>query len=375
MGEASGLLKKGGGKKADSDAAEFSFKLTLRVPDEVLAQFSRQLAVLLQSGVPLPRSILLLSSQTTSTSFRDALQKVYVAINNGQPLSAALGKHPLYFSRLYINMLRVGETHGDIAHVMHNLADFQEREFDLRRRIRQAMSYPTLILGLSLTFTFFIFNFILPYFVNVFDSLHVELPLLSRILVALVRLSNEPVAAFFTVCLLGGGFYILRCYVASEDGRYRQDRLKLRLPLVGPLVKKISVGRVARSLSLLLGAGVHMEEALDLSALVCGNAVYERQLDASRVLLTQGEPLSRVFAHSQGLFPNNFVQMVLVGEESGKVDELLSRIAEMYEMDVDNAFGVFAAAIEPLLVLFTGVVVGLIVLAVFLPLYSYINQL
>lgn len=369
------LLRRKNAAKADSEAVEFSFKLKLRIPDEVLAQFSRQLAVLLQAGVPLPRSILLLASQATSSSFRDALRKVYTAINAGATLSQAMSLQPAYFSRLYTNMIRVGETHGDISQVIHNLADFQEREFAVRRRIRQAMTYPTLVLGLSLAFTFFIFTFILPYFVDVFDTLHVQLPLLSRMLVALVRLANEPVAAGFVICLAGGAFYLFRCYLDSEQGRLLMDRTKLRIPIAGPLMRKIAVCRVARSLSLLLGAGVHMPEALELSARSCGNAVYEQAIEETRPLLTQGRPLSTVFALHETLFPPSFVQMVRVGEEAGTVDELLRRIAEVYETDLENAFNSLAAAVEPLLVLFTGVVVALIVLAVFLPLYSYINQL
>jgi len=373
----SGVSASPRGSVIDDEPTGIAFRLpgVHGVSDEAMLMFTRQIAALMRAGIPLTRSIPLLAEQSDKSSLRKALNDVYYKVCAGAPLSAAMAHHRQIFPPLYTGMIRMGEVHGDITRVIESLAHYLEREVGIRKELKAAMVYPTFILGFTALFTLFIFNFILPYFVAIFDSLRVELPLVSKVLVGMVRVINDPVSSLGLLAVGAAGMYVLKCYLFSSIGSAQWDSVKIRLPVVGRLLRKVAVARVSRSLALLIGGGINLLVALDLSGVVSGNKAYHKALTQAGDHLRRGQPLHEYFKKEQFLFPGHFSNMVMAGEEAGKLEDLLEKLAEIYEMDVEYALKSFTAALEPLMVFVTGGVIGFIILAVFLPLYGVLNNI
>ncbi len=346
-----------------------------RVPDDLLSIFTRQLAALVSAGVPHHRALALLATQTEHQGLKQVLLEVYHEVCCGSPFSVSASNHAEVFSPLYTGMLRVGEVHGDMPMILRSLADYLEGEMRTKKKIKQAMSYPFLVLSITGVFTLFIFNYILPYFVNIFESMHIELPAITKVLIFLVRLLNNPVPCIFLMLILACVGYGLKCYVAAPEGRLMWDEYKLRLPVVGELLRKIAISRFARSLALLLGGGVPLTITIQHAAESTGNAAYEKFCEGARDALLNGRQVHQFFATDDFLFPINFPRMLSVGETSGKLEQVCEKLSKAYEEEVQYALQAFLSTIEPILVMITGGVIGLIILAIFLPLYGYMNQL
>lgn len=348
---------------------------SLKVRLEDIFFFTKQLATVYRAGIPLVRGMEVLSFQTENRTLKLIIRTLSARVRSGISLSRAMSDHPSVFSPVYVGALRVGEAHGDLAMVLEKLADFLEKEVRLKKRITQAMTYPAVVFGASILFTIFTFNYILPYFVQFFESLNVQLPFISKFMVFLTKALNNPAFVAFILFLIFGSLYALKCYFLTPFGRRQIDTLKLQIPLAGKLLKKVVLSRIANGLAVLLGGGVKMASALELAGTVSGNALYQNELARTLKLIKEGKSLYECLRQNGKLFPSQFAQMTLVGEESGELPEIFANVAKMYELDVEYALASFVSAIEPVLILVTGTVIGFIILSVFLPLYGVIQRL
>lgn len=337
-----------------------------------LAIFSRQLATMLGAGLTLLQSLAILERQTEKKKFREILKQVRTDIEGGMAFSEALAKHKL-FSRLYVNQVRAGETSGGLDVILDRLASFLEKELGLRGKIRSAMTYPVIVFVFAVGVAYFLLTGIVPQFAQILTDLGSELPLLTRFLIAVsnfLRAATLPLLLLLLVL-----FFAYRWYYGTPQGRRVIDRIKLRLPVFGSLNRKTAVARFSRTLALLLSSGVNIVESLDITKGTAGNAVVEEILNGAQLRIQQGDLLNPSLAQHPFVFPPMVSSMVAIGEETGALDTMLSKIADFYEREVDEAVASLTAAIEPLMIIFLGVIVGMIVAGMFLPLFKIIGTL
>jgi len=337
-----------------------------------LAIFSRQLATMLGAGLTLLQSLAILERQTENKKFREILKEVRTDIEGGMAFSEALAKHKL-FSRLYVNLVRAGEISGGLDVILNRLASFLEKELELRGKIRSAMTYPVIVFVFAVGVAYFLLTGIVPQFAQILTDLGSELPLLTRFLIAVsnfLRAATLPLLLLLLVL-----FFAYRWYYGTPQGRRVVDRIKLRLPVFGSLNRKTAVARFFRTLALLLSSGVNVLESLDITKGTAGNAVVEDILNGAKLRIQQGDPLNLSLAQHPFVFPPMVSSMVAIGEETGALDTMLSKIADFYEREVEEAMASLTAAIEPLMIIFLGVIVGMIVAGMFLPLFEIIGTL
>jgi type IV pilus assembly protein PilC len=340
------------------------------ISGEERAVFTRQLATLLDAGLPLLRAVKVLEEQTENEQFQAALQKISQDIQGGASFSEALSAHPQVFDDLYVNMVRAGETGGVLDTVLERLAQFAEKREELRSKIKSATMYPAVMFLISILVVVFLLTFVLPTFVGLFREMNVQLPLPTRIVIA----SSNFLLEFWWV-VLGAlfGFYLLyRWYYSTDSGELFVDGLKLKIPLFGSLVTKAQTARFTRTLSTLLASGVPILDAVDIVQDTIGNRRIADTMDDVRESISEGESVSEPL-HESGVFPPMVTHMISVGEETGDLDGMLARVADTYERQVDEQVEGLSSLIEPLLIVFMGVVIGVIVLAVFLPLFQLAN--
>ncbi|MER3536447.1 MAG: phytochrome sensor protein [Thermus sp.] len=337
-----------------------------------LAIFSRQLATMLSAGLTLLQSLSILEKQTENKKFREIIRKIRLDVEGGSSFSEALAKHPL-FSRLYVNLVRAGETSGGMDQILDRIATFLEKELELRGKIRSAMTYPTIVFVFAVGVAYFLLTGIVPQFAQILTDLGSELPLLTRFLIALSELLRKSTP--FLLLLAVALFFAYRQYYKTEQGRRVIDRIKLRLPVFGNLNRKTAIARFSRTLALLLSSGVNILEALEIVKGTAGNKVVEEILEETRLRVQGGDPLNLTLAKHPFVFPPMVSSMVAIGEETGALEALLTKIADFYEREVDQAVASLTAAIEPLMIIFMGAIVGMIVAGMFLPLFKIIGTL
>lgn len=332
-----------------------------------LIQFSRQMHSMLRAGVPIFRAVTGLASTTANTSLKHTLEDVSRNLESGRGLSEALGQHPEVFSMFYISMVRVGETSGHIEEIFKQLAFYLDREKETRKKIKSALRYPLFVITAIAVAIGIISIFVIPAFADMFRSFGAELPLPTRILMAI----SDFMVAYWPVLLgvIVAGIIGLRMFINTEDGGYRWDRLMLRLPLTGSVVYKASLARFSHLVAMSLGAAVPLITTLTVVAHALNNRFLEERILGMRSGIEQGKALSMVAANS-GIFDPLVMQMLAVGEESGTVTELLEEIADYYDREVDYATERLSAAIEPILTLVIGGLVLVMAMGVFLPMWD-----
>ena len=334
---------------------------------EDLLLFSRQMYTLNKAGVPILRAFAGLQASANKPAMVDLFKDIRSSLDQGRELSAAMARHSELFGGFYISMIRVGEMTGKLTDVFLRLAEHLEFERDVRERIKQAMRYPTFVLAAMAVAITVLNIFVIPVFAKVFEGFHTELPLITRGLLAF----SSWMIAWWPMLLVGaiGGAYAARNYVGTPLGRYRWDAYKLRLPIVGSIVQKATLARFARSFALASQAGVPVVQALTVVAMTVDNAYIGSRIEQMRDGIERGESISRCAA-ATGVFTPVVLQMINVGEETGELDHLLFEIAEMYERDTDYAIKGLSASIEPIMLAIIGVLVLLLALGVFLPLWN-----
>lgn len=329
--------------------------------------FSRQMYSLSKAGIPILRAFAGLQASSSNPAMAVLLGDIRSSLDQGRELSFAMARHPKAFSGFYIAMIRVGEMTGRLTEVFLRLAEHIEFEGEVRKRIKQVMRYPTFVVTAISIALVIVSMFVIPVFAKMFATFHAELPLLTRIILGF---SNFMVAWWpWLLAALVATVLMLRNYVQTPEGRYRWDRLKLRLPLAGDIVLKATLARFARSFALSSQSGLPVVQALTVVAQTVDNAYVGSQIEQMRDGIERGESIARCAA-ATGIFTPVVMQMLMVGEETGELDAMMFEIADMYERETDHSIKALATAIEPLLMVVVGILVLILALGVFMPLWS-----
>jgi pilin biogenesis protein len=354
-----------------SNEIKFSILKPHNVKQDELSIFTRQLSTMINAGVPLTRSLNSLQEHTENPVFRDTLENIKGDVESGVSLADALSKHPKVFSDIYVNMVRAGEAAGILDEVLNRLAVQQEKSATIRKKIKSAMTYPVVLVVISVLAFFGLMIFVIPKIGQIIIDLggpDAELPLITKIMLGI---SNFIISFWYIlfpvigVCCVG-----IKKYLATPQGKTKFHIAILKLPAVSTIIKKVTVARFARTYASLIGAGVSVIEALSITSRAVGNKVYESTLQEACTRLENGEQLSRVIEEKSDLFPSILAQMLAVGEETGQTDTVLAKVADFYEEEVDTAIESISSIIEPVMIVFMGGMVGLIAASVMLPIAS-----
>jgi type IV pilus assembly protein PilC len=341
-----------------------------RVKLKDLAVFCRQFATMVNSGLPILRALSILADQTSNKELGRVLTAVRTDVEQGASLSGALQKHPKAFNELFIAMVKSGETGGVLDDVLIGLADTIENEVQLRRKIKSAMAYPVVVVGLVVLIMAAMLLFIVPQFETIYATLGSELPVPTQLLLGA---SKALQTYWWEVILLAvAGRYGFRRYKATQSGRLRVDAVKIRVPVFGPLFHKVALARFSSTLAMLLKSGVPILQALDIVKDTVNNKVLARAIDDVKGSVREGESIAKPLAR-HGVFPPMVVQMLAVGEETGAVDTMLGKVAEFYNQEVEATVEALTSLIEPLLIAFVGAGVGAAVVALYMPMFNIIN--
>ena len=334
---------------------------------EDLLLFSRQMHTLLKAGVPILRALAGLQESATTPAFGQVIHEVRQSLDAGRELNVSFRRHPRVFSPFYVSMVRVGEFSGRLDEVFLRLYNHLEFERDMRERVKQALRYPAFVIFAMIVAMFIVNIFVIPAFAKLFAGFKTELPIITR---GLLAFSNFTVAYWPTIIALVGGSYIgFRLWVATVPGRYKWDKLKLRLPISGKIVLKATLARLSRALALSLKSGVPVVQALSVCAPAVDNAFITQRVEQMRDGVERGETLRRT-ATTTGVFTPVVVQMISVGEEAGELDDMLAEVADMYQREVEYELKTLSSQIEPVLIIALGVLVLLLALGVFLPIWE-----
>lgn len=330
--------------------------------------FSRQFATMINAGLALLRALYILEEQTSNPRFRKIISRVRMDVEAGMPLSDAIEKHPVAFDRLYVSMVRAGEVGGVLDQTLDRLATQLEKDDSLRRSVKSAMTYPLLILVFAILVMFALILFVIPVFGAMYNDLGGQLPLLTRIMMGL---SNGMRAFWFII--FPGIFltiYALRRLKRSRRGTEVWDRVKLHLPMkLGDIIQKIAVSRFTRTLATLVSSGVPILQSIEITGKTSGNTVIEYAMEDVKEQIKGGESIARPL-EKVSVFPPMVTQMIAIGEETGALDIMLHKIADFYEDEVDTAVKSLTSIIEPIMMIFIGGIVGLVVVSMYLPIFN-----
>jgi type IV pilus assembly protein PilC len=343
------------------------------VDSKELAIFTRQFSVMIDAGLPLVQCLEILAGQQENKTFQKVLTNTREMVEGGSTLSAAMKASPKVFDPLYTNMVEAGETGGILDTILQRLSSYIEKSVKLQRAVKSAMVYPVGVLTVAGGVITLLLWKVVPIFATLFAGLGVELPLPTRIVIAL----SNFIGSYFGLLILvaGVGSVVgLKVWYGTPQGRFALDTVILKLPVLGLLMRKIAVARFTRTLGTLISSGVPILEGLDITARTAGNAVVERALLKVRKALEEGKSLTEPLKESD-VFPGMVTQMIGVGEQTGAMDAMLQKIADFYEEEVDAAVKDLLTALEPIMIVFLGVVVGGVVISMYLPLFTIIGKL
>jgi len=338
-----------------------------------LAVFTRQFSVMIDAGLPLVQCLEILAGQQENKMFQKVLTGTRASVEGGTTLSAAMRQYEKVFDALYVNLVEAGETGGILDTILQRLSTYIEKDVKLKRAVKSALVYPVAVISVAaLVITLLLWK-VVPIFATLFAGLGVALPLPTRIVIGMSNFIGS-IFGFLVLVTIIGTIIALKVWYGTPTGRMAIDRVLLKLPVLGLLLRKIAVARFTRTLGTLISSGVPILEGLDITGRTAGNAVIEKALMEVRKALEAGRNLSDPLRDSN-VFPGMVTQMIGVGEQTGAMDAMLQKIADFYEDEVDAAVKDLLAAMEPLMIVFLGVVVGGIVISMYLPLFSLIGQL
>jgi type IV pilus assembly protein PilC len=332
-----------------------------------LVIFSRQLATMIESGIPLVQSLTTLTEQIENKKLKEVALELRQDIQEGTSFCNALAKHPKVFSELFINMTMAGEASGTLDEVLDRLASYLEKAESLNRKIRTSLVYPEVVIVMAVLITSVLLIKVVPTFKGIFEMLGGTLPLATRILIGASDVLRK--YFLFVIGLLVIFGFIFKKYINTEKGRYNFDSVKLKIPVLGILFRKVALAKFSRTFSTLIRSGVSILSALDIVARTSGNKVVEGAILNCRTAVQNGEPISRPLSKS-GVFPPMVYRMIDIGEQTGQLEKMLSKIADFYDEQVDAQVAGLTSMIEPLVIAFLGVVVGGIVISLFLPIFK-----
>ncbi len=344
--------------------------LSDRVKLKDVSVFSRQFATMINSGLSLLRSLNILAEQTESKALAVIVGQVRMDVEKGASLSQAMAKHPKAFNRLYVSMVRAGEVGGALDSVLLRLADTIEKQVELRRKVKSAMTYPLVVAILVLTIVTAMLLFVIPMFQGIYKQLGGTLPAPTQILIDISNVCRKLWWAVFLAEI--GAAIAFRKWINSEEGRKQWDAIKLKVPIFGKLVRKTALARFSRTLSALVRSGVPILESLDIVAETAGNYVVANAVRETQAAVKRGDPLSKKL-EEHPVFPPMVVQMMAVGEETGALDEMLDKIADFYDQEVEATVDALTSLIEPILIVVMGVCVGGMIISLYLPMFNIIK--
>jgi type IV pilus assembly protein PilC len=350
----------------------FGDKVTGSPKLEALVVFSRQFATMIDAGISVLKCLDILESQTKDVPLKFALAAIRKDVKGGLSLADSLAKHPNCFNKLYVNMIKAAELGGILDSIMDRLAMFLEKEMEIRQKIKSAMMYPIIVLFFALAITLALFFFVLPRFKEIFASMNVEMPAMT---VALFAMSDFMVQYWYIgVLIIVGAVLAVRQYGKTPKGRYNLDALKLKIPILGELTLKIAVSRFARTFGVLIAAGVPIMRTMEIIGETSGNAVITKAINDSRLAVRDGQRLSKPLTDS-GLFPPMVTHMIDIGEETGRLSEMLIKVSDFYDQEVDATVKGLTSLIEPILIVFMGVLVGFIAISIMAPMFKLVSSI
>jgi type IV pilus assembly protein PilC len=338
-----------------------------------LAIFTRQFSVMIDAGLPLVQCLEILAGQQENKTFQKVLTGTRGSVEGGATLSAAMRQYPKVFDALYVNMVEAGETGGILDTILQRLSTYIEKNVKLQRAVKSALVYPIGVLSVAGGVITLLLWKVVPIFATLFAGLGVDLPLPTRIVIAMSNFIGS-IFGFLILVALGGAIFGIKVWYGTSQGRFVLDTIILKLPVLGILMRKIAVARFTRTLGTLISSGVPILEGLDITARTAGNAVVERALQKVRRSLEEGKSLTEPLKDSD-VFPGMVTQMIAVGEQTGAMDAMLQKIADFYEEEVDAAVKDLLTALEPVMIVFLGLVVGGVVISMYLPLFSLIGKM
>lgn len=356
-------VKEAKGKKQKAEKGLKRGKITL----EDLLIFVRQMATLINAGVPLVQSLEILSDQSENLNFRTIIKKIKKDVEGGQNLSESLALHKKVFSALFVCMVRAGESSGSLDDVLERLAIYTEKVADLQKKIKSAMMYPAAMFGICILISVLMMTFIVPKFAEIFKSLGAPLPMPTQVLINvsdLIRKQFLLVAGGLT-----GFFFLMKYVLNTKPGRFWWHGFQMKMPIFGQLILKSAVSKFTRTLGSLIKSGVPILSAIEIVGEASGNVVIEKALIDVRKAVQEGENIAGPLERS-GIFPSLVIRMVAVGEETGELEQMLNKIADFFDSQVDTAVEGLSSLIEPLVIAFLGIVIGGIVVCMFLPILS-----
>jgi len=349
-----------------------SFKAVRRKvkADEVVV-FSRQLTTLIESGIPLVQALEILAEQVKSPYFHQVITDIFNDIKEGTSFNSALSKYPKIFSGFYISMVSAGEASGKLSEILDRVSVYIEESLSLQRKIRASLAYPAIVVSMAILITSFLILKVVPTFKGIFASLGGVLPLPTRILIGISDVARH--YFFYLIGVLTVLIAGIKKVISTNKGRKKLDKLLFFLPVFGELITKISVAKFCRTFSTLITSGVPILNSLDIVAKASGNKMVEEAVVETKKFVQQGEPISEPLSRSR-IFPPMVVRMIAVGEKTGRLEDMLAKISQFYEDEVNTAVSGLTSMIEPLIIAFLGIVVGSIVVSIFLPIVK-ITQL
>jgi len=353
-------------EKSDGHKAKKT-KAAKRVKLDDLVIFSRQLATMVEAGVPLVGALDVLAQQIEKPAFRAVIAKIRDDVETGSSLSQALAKHPYIFSSLYINLVKAGEFSGKLDEILNRIASYLEKTAALQRKIKSAMVYPIAVITIAIGITIFLLVKVVPTFKGIFEMLGGSLPMPTQVLLMVSDFVRNHI--LFGLGGLVAFVIVFSQGIKTESGRLLFDRFLLKLPVFGMLIKKVSVAKFSRTLSTLVRSGVPILTALEIVAKTAGNKIVENTVNDARKAIREGKPIADPLSKSK-VFPPMVVRMIAIGEQTGELEKMLGKIADFYDEQVDAAVAALTSMIEPMIIVFLGGVVGGIVIAIFMPIFK-----
>ncbi len=344
------------------------FRTGGRISPMDIAVFSRQLSTMLAAGIPLVQAFEIVGVGHEKPSMQKLILDIKVNVEGGSSLHESLAKHPIYFDDLYVNLVEAGEQAGALESLLEKVATYKEKTEALKKKIKKALFYPAAVLAVAVIVTLILLLFVIPQFEALFKGFGADLPAFTRMVIEFSRFVQDQ--GWWMGLLIAGGIFVFFYFKKRSAAlRHLIDRTSLKIPIIGPILTKAAIARYARTLATMFSAGVPLVEAMESVAGATGNIVYEQAVLRMRDEVSTGQRLQRAMENT-GLFPNMVVQMIAVGEESGSLDAMASKVADFYELEVDTAVDGLSSLLEPLIMAILGVLVGGLVIAMYLPIFK-----
>jgi len=352
--------------------SQISLRIGTGIKKVHISRFTRQFATMITAGLPMVQCLEILAQQMESANLRKIVGEIKESVQAGTTLAEALSKHKKVFDDLFVNMVDAGEIGGALDVILLRLAIYREKADALTRKVKGAMIYPAVVMTVAIGVTFIMLTYIVPVFAKMFAGMGAELPAPTQFILSLSGFLRHNILTGLILLILAVVAYKL--YSRTEDGKRNIDRFKLRIPLIGDLIRKSSIARFSRTLGTLLSSGVPILDALNITARASANRVIHDAIKKSVLSIAEGETITQPLKQC-GVFPPMVTQMISVGEKTGGLDEMLSKIADFYDEEVDAAVAALTSIIEPVIIVFMGIVIGGIMIAMYLPMFEIIGKI